>query len=335
MVVHDAVVNFRFQTVESLWIEFWGSQDNNNGDEYDESRYLSKTKLYLLCQCKPVQQFVQRVDCLFHQILVNVLIPDVLIPIPSSEIQEIRNFANGLVSYLKRVMANCPNEIMHIKISAASTLAQTLRRYSSLNQLAQAARTVLQNSPLKLQMLVDLNKVDFLSIQDQASWVYQCDVSMVQQLEVAFKNILHEQTSLEQWAAWLKNVVSQVLKQYEGKPDFAKAARQFLLKWSFYSSLVIREMALRNVASFGCFHAIRLLYDEYMFFVIEHKVAQATGETPIAVMGWKYNNNPNNVGDFIQLGPRNAGRKMASRTLAVGTDEASHHAVATKRLKIG
>jgi regulatory factor X 1/2/3 len=57
---------------------------------------------------------------------------------------------------------------------------------------------------------------------------------MVQQLEADFKKTLHQQNSLEQWAAWLKGVVTQVLKPYEGKPNFSKAARQFLLKWSFY-----------------------------------------------------------------------------------------------------
>lgn len=42
-----------------------------------------RTKLYLLCKCGPVQQFVRRVDYLFYQNLVEVLIPDVLRPIPS------------------------------------------------------------------------------------------------------------------------------------------------------------------------------------------------------------------------------------------------------------
>lgn len=51
------------------------------------------------------------------------------------------------------------------------------------------------------------------------------------------------------------------------------------------SSMVIRDLTLRSAASFGSFHLIRLLYDEYMFYLIEHRVAQATGETPIAVMG--------------------------------------------------
>jgi len=104
-------------------------------------------------------------------------------------------------------------------------------------------------------------------------------------LEADFKATLQQQNSLESWALWLKNVVAQVLKPFEGKPNFAKAARQFLLKWSFYSSMVIRDLTLRSAASFGSFHLIRLLYDEYMFYLVEHEVALATGETPIAVMG--------------------------------------------------
>lgn len=57
------------------------------------------------------------------------------------------------------------------------------------------------------------------------------------------------------------------------------------LSLSSCSSMVIRDLTLRSAASFGSFHLIRLLYDEYMFYLVEHRVAQATGETPIAVMG--------------------------------------------------
>ena len=48
--------------------------------------------------------------------------------------------------------------------------------------------------------------------------------------------------------------------------------------------MVIRDLTLRSAASFGSFHLIRLLYDEYMFYLVEHKVAAATSRTPIAVM---------------------------------------------------
>lgn len=74
----------------------------------------------------------------------------------------------------------------------------------------------------------------------QAAWVCQCDSALVARLEADFKSTLQQGNSLEQWAAWLKAVVSTVLKPYQGRPDFTKAARQLLLKWSFYSSMVIR-----------------------------------------------------------------------------------------------
>ncbi|XP_058790783.1 DNA-binding protein RFX2 [Phymastichus coffea] len=286
----DAVLNFEFATIESLWREFWRSQDNNNGDECEEEKYLSKTKLYQLCKCPEVQDFIRRVDYTFYQNLVEVLMPDVLRPIPSPLTQSIRNFAKGLESWLTSAMNDCPEEMMQIKLTAVSAFAQTLRRYTSLNHLAQAARAVLQNNSQINQMLADLNRVDFHNVQEQASWVCQCDYAVVQRLEADFKVTLQQQNSLEQWAVWLKGVVTQVLQPYEGKQTFAKAARQFLLKWSFYSSMVIRDLTLRSAASFGSFHLIRLLYDEYMFYLIEHQVALSTGTTPIAVMGDKSQN---------------------------------------------
>ncbi|XP_014261271.1 DNA-binding protein RFX2 isoform X2 [Cimex lectularius] len=281
----DAIVNLEFATIETLWREFWRSQEHSNGDECEEEKYLSKTKLYVLSKFKPIQEFVKRVDFLFYQNLVQVLIPDVLRPIPSSLTQAIRNFAKGLESWLSAAMQGCPTDMVDIKVSAVCAFAQTLRRYTSLNHLAQAARAVLQNSVQINQMLTDLNRVDFHNVQEQASWVCQCDASLVARLEADFKATLQQQNSLEQWAAWLKAVVATVLKPYQGRPNFTTAARQLLLKWSFYSSMVIRDLTLRSAASFGSFHLIRLLYDEYMFYLIEHQVALATGETPIAVMG--------------------------------------------------
>lgn len=71
-------------------------------------------------------------------------------------------------------------------------------------------------------------------LQEQASWVCRCEDRVVQRLEQDFKLTLQQQNSLEQWAAWLDGVVSQVLKPYQQSPTFPKAAKLFLLKWSFY-----------------------------------------------------------------------------------------------------
>ena len=48
---------------------------------------------------------------------------------------------------------------------------------------------------------------------------------------------------------------------------------------SISSSMVIRDLTLRSAASFGSFHLIRFLYDgEYIFYLVEHRVAMVTGE---------------------------------------------------------
>ena len=99
-----------------------------------------------------------------------------------------------------------------------------------------------------------------------------------------WRSTLQQQNSLEQWAVWLEGVVNTILQPYEGTTEYPKAARHFLLKWSFYSSMVFRDLTLRSAASFGSFHLIRLLYDEYMFYLIEYKVARSSSKTPITVM---------------------------------------------------
>uniref|UniRef100_A0A669C553 Transcription factor RFX3 n=1 Tax=Oreochromis niloticus TaxID=8128 RepID=A0A669C553_ORENI len=287
----DVVVNLQFSLIEKLWQTFWrySPPDTVEGATVTENSEiearLPKSQLLVLCRNETVLKWMSTCDHLMYQALVEILIPDVLRPIPSALTQAIRNFAKSLEGWLTNAMNAIPQRMIQTKIAAVSAFAQTLRRYTSLNHLAQAARAVLQNTSQINQMLSDLNRVDFANVQEQASWVCQCEEGMVQHLEQDFKATLQQQSSLEQWAAWLDNVVTQVLKPYEHRPSFPRAARQFLLKWSFYSSMVIRDLTLRSAASFGSFHLIRLLYDEYMFYLVEHRVAQATGETPIGVMG--------------------------------------------------
>ncbi|KAL9898731.1 regulatory transcription factor Rfx isoform 1-T5 [Glossina fuscipes fuscipes] len=282
----DAILNLEFHTIEFLWRDFWRDTSDNGSslDECGDEKYLSKNKLYLLCHCAGVQKFVREMDYQFYQNMVDVIIPDVLRSIPNALTQAIRNFAKNMEIWLCECMLGVPERMIQIKSTAVSAFCQTLRRYTSLNHLAQAARAVLQNSTQIAQMLNDLNRVDFHNVQEQAAWVCQCEPTVVQRLENDFKAALQQQSSLEQWASWLQLVVDSTLQEYHGKPNYAKAARQFLLKWSFYSSMVIRDLTLRSASSFGSFHLIRLLYDEYMFYLVEHKIAEEQQKTAIAVI---------------------------------------------------
>ena len=81
--------------------------------------------------------------------------------------------------------------------------------------------------------------------QEQASWVCRCEAGVVQRLEQDFKATLQQHNSLEQWALWLDAVVGRVLKPHLGTPAFPRAAKLFLLKWSFYRCDRAAHNALR------------------------------------------------------------------------------------------
>ncbi|KAG8127212.1 hypothetical protein E2320_022276 [Naja naja] len=187
---------------------------------------LPRHQLIALCKHEPILAWMRSCDHLLYQTLVEILIPDVLRPVPGTLTQAIRNFAKSLEGWLMSAMSEFPQPVVQSKVSVVSAFAQTLRRYTSLNHLAQAARAVLQNTSQINQMLSDLNRVDFANVQ--------CEEGLVQKLEHDFKVTLQHQSSLDQWARWLGEVVSQVLKPHEGAASFPRAARQFLLKWSFY-----------------------------------------------------------------------------------------------------
>ena len=53
-------------------------------------------------------------------------------------------------------------------------------------------------------------------------------------LETEFKRILGAPADLETWAQWLQSAVNKALENVKEKEVLVKAARQFLLNWSFY-----------------------------------------------------------------------------------------------------
>ncbi|CAG4966674.1 unnamed protein product [Parnassius apollo] len=246
---------------------------------------LCRRALLRLCARRDVARWLRAAELQLHQRAVDLLLPDVLRPIPPHLTQAIRNFAKSLESALAAGAGGAPAVAARAQAVAAAALAAALRRYTSLNHLAQAARAVLTNHNQIQQMLADLNRVDFRVVREQAAWACACgSAATAHRLEADFKATLGRGATLEQWAAWLENCVRNALAIHERRSDYTARARRLLLDWSFYSSLVIRELTLRSAASFGSFHLIRLLYDEYVSYLIERRVAAHRQHPPISVM---------------------------------------------------
>ena len=76
-----------------------------------------------------------------------------------------------------------------------------------------------------------------------------------------------------QWMKWLGGIVKAEVGERElPNEQHVHQARKFLMEWSFYSSLIIRDLTLRSAQTFGSFHLIRLLFDEYVLYKVEKQV---------------------------------------------------------------
>ncbi|XP_028043390.1 DNA-binding protein RFX2 isoform X3 [Bombyx mandarina] len=275
----EAVAALDTSGVERTRRSFW------RGAAGGDAGALCRRTLLALAARRDVARWLRSADLLLYQRAVDLLLPDVLRPIPPQLTQAIRNFAKTLESALAGASNGAPPAASRAQAAAAAALAAALRRYTSLNHLAQAARAVLTNHHQIHQMVLDLNRVDFRVVREQAAWACACAAAPhALRLETDFKATLCRGASLEQWAAWLEGCVGAALLPHEARPGYTRRARRLLLHWSFYSSLVIRELTLRSAASFGSFHLLRLLYDEYVSYLVERRVAAHRAAPPIAVM---------------------------------------------------
>ncbi|KAL8203207.1 UNVERIFIED_CONTAM: Transcription factor rfx3 [Gekko kuhli] len=87
----DVVVNLQFSLIEKLWQTFWRYSPSTTTDgtitepsnlSEIESR-LPKAKLITLCKNESILKWMCNCDHVMYQALVEILIPDVLRPIPS------------------------------------------------------------------------------------------------------------------------------------------------------------------------------------------------------------------------------------------------------------
>uniref|UniRef100_A0A673Y253 DNA-binding protein RFX6 n=1 Tax=Salmo trutta TaxID=8032 RepID=A0A673Y253_SALTR len=215
----------------------------------------------------------------FEEVLTDVLIPATMQEMPESLLADIRNFAKHWEHWMVSSLENLPECLSEKKLQIARRFVSSLKRQTSFLHLAQIARPALFDQNVVNSMVVDIDKVDLNSIgsqalltissSDQDSDLYSeyDSITVFQEL----KDLLKNNATVESFIEWLDTVVEQkVIKP--GKQNgrsIKKRAQDFLLKWSFFGARVMHNLTLNNATSFGSFHLIRMLLDEYILLAIE------------------------------------------------------------------
>ncbi|XP_063239599.1 transcription factor RFX3-like [Bacillus rossius redtenbacheri] len=201
--------------------------------------------------------------------------------------KSLQDLAASFETWLANSLRNCPAGLARAKMAAGGALARALRRHLALARVAEAAGALLRDPSRVTQMLLDARCVDLSQVQHQACWVTRCEEETLACLVEGLKGCLREGRQLEGLAAWLKDAAQQALQPYEGKPAYVGAARKFLLRWTYCSSLVMREVTLASVGSFGSLYLLRLLLDGYLYHLVEQRVARELRQIPLLVAAQK------------------------------------------------
>jgi hypothetical protein len=147
--------------------------------------------------------------------------------------------------------------------------------------MSQEAQALLQNPQTIPQMLIDWKLIDLRHVQMQAARVcpVHSDTEMLQMTQsVSF--ILQHKEFQQHWPKLLDSILDGVLKQYQGKSNYCEEAQQFLLRWSYYWSVIMENLTLQRAKSFGSFRLIQLLFHEYMGHQVEYHITTATRQVP-------------------------------------------------------
>ncbi|XP_064912798.1 DNA-binding protein RFX6 isoform X1 [Columba livia] len=263
--VLDNAINGNFEEIQHFLLHFWQGMPDHLLPLLENPIIID-----IFCVC----------DSILYKVLTDVLIPATMQEMPEGLLADIRNFAKNWEQWVVSSLENLPENLTDKKLPIARRFVSSLKRQTSFLHLAQIARPALFDQHVVNSMVSDIEKVDLNSIGSQAllavsgstdsdGEVYSeyDSITVFQEL----KDLLKKNATVESFIEWLDTVVEQrVIKaSKQNGRSLKKRAQDFLLKWSFFGARVMHNLTLNNASSFGSFHLIRMLLDEYILLAME------------------------------------------------------------------
>ncbi|KAK4831450.1 hypothetical protein QYF61_017678 [Mycteria americana] len=263
----DTVIRANFDEVQSFLLHFWQGMPPH---------------MLPVLGSSTVVNIVGVCDSILYKAISGVLMPTVLQALPDSLTQVIRKFAKQLDEWLKVALHDLPENLRNIKFECivqkilTNTSATDITKSSLPNWIGlQASRTVIHSADITFQMLEDWRNVDLNSITKQTLYTMEDSREehrkLIIQLYQEFDHLLEEQSPIESYIEWLDSMVDRCVVKVAAKRQgsLKKVAQQFLLMWSCFGTRVIRDMTLHSAPSFGSFHLIHLMFDDYVLYLLE------------------------------------------------------------------
>ncbi|XP_065903597.1 transcription factor RFX4-like isoform X2 [Dysidea avara] len=267
--IYDAISRANFNEIENFLLHFWQGMPEHMLTILDHP-LINDILLYY--------------DLIVYKTITTVLVFTPLQQIPESLTEEIRTFAASLPGWLKTALKDLPELLVKTKEKALDLFCKRIKRLTSLVQLAKAARVATRTHDSLDQMRNDWQKVDLKGVLCQTVWVMDelQFADGMKDIIIQYLSELHPmirpKMMLEDFAEWIENAVSSIFimgnRVDDGEDHMRALAANFMKVWSFFITKVTRELTLLSATSFGSFHLLHMMVDNYLLHTLESQFEQ-------------------------------------------------------------
>lgn len=249
---------------------------------------LDNHHIHRLCTVPQIEKFVFEADLALYQTVLDYLIPDLLAKSMSQMSPRLRCFGENAEAALQKAMHGAPESIQCCKRKLIQLLVYCLKRFTSINHLSFTARRLVDCKEQMTIMYKDYCKI-IGEIPPEAFYVTNSNSSLVQTVNDEFKERLRHIATLEDWMQWLESVLEKALTKCNDKSfdDQLKANKQFLLSWNYFTDSIVCALTMKSADSFGSFHVFRVLCKDYLFYLVQKRLALVANK-PIIYMFLDY-----------------------------------------------
>ncbi|KAI3639942.1 hypothetical protein MIR68_002021 [Amoeboaphelidium protococcarum] len=249
----------RFDQFSATMMDFWRSVSHN----YPE-----------VLQSGHMQRLCGEWDAMVYQALLTVFLPDILGQGDQTMLTGLRNFVKHIPAMVMDVAVDSKSSpVLVEKARVATDFSKIVKQYHHLNSLALNVGVIMSQHDLVARMIMVWNSLDFNSISSQALYICPNANEALRMANAEVGRKIVDQSHVSQWAEWIFTMTEHFLpNDHRSFEEYMYIAQQFIIRWSYVSSLIIRDICDKSKELFNSFHMIRLFCDEYVKYLIDCKL---------------------------------------------------------------
>ncbi|KAI5481142.1 hypothetical protein MNV49_005577 [Pseudohyphozyma bogoriensis] len=237
----ESVRNYRFDQFEIHMRNWWSSLTYQQKD---------------VVQHPTISQLIYRADAVVYGAVLEFLHSQVLVDLPPQTFASLRGLADNMERIKSISLAGFDGtSFPGPAIELSARFGHLLTRHLGLCQLSQALNGIVSNRSTLLEMAGAWDSIDFDAIKNQCALVSHCEHDLLTECFAGVKQLLVNPGTnpIESFIRWADQCFEKCGAFSSMDGARTTSPRSLLVRWTFVTSQIMRDLTLRSAPTFGSF----------------------------------------------------------------------------------